>query len=72
MRVFQKKYEFLVCAVNQVPPFDAHLDWPKSIDGVTMENYVAWMKSAMTSACCALRNALEQATGVGKRRPEGA
>lgn len=46
MRAFQDKYEFLVCAVNQVPPFDAKEPWPKSIDGVTMENYVAWMKSA--------------------------
>ena len=45
MRVFQEKYEFLLCAVNQVPPFDAGLDWPKSIEGVAMENYVAWMKS---------------------------
>ena len=23
MHVFQEKYEFLLCAVNQVPPFDA-------------------------------------------------
>jgi len=46
MRLFQKRYEFIICAVNQVPPFDAKLDWPKTIDGVKMENYVAWMKSA--------------------------
>ena len=46
MRVFQEKYEFLICAVNQVPPFDATLHWPKSIDGVTMEHYLAWMRSA--------------------------
>lgn len=46
MRRFQERYEFFVCAVNQIPPFDATLDWPKSIDGVQMENYVAWMKSA--------------------------
>ena len=46
MRQFQDSYEFLLCAVNQVPPFDATLDWPKSIAGVEMENYVAWMKSA--------------------------
>jgi amidase len=36
----------MLCAVNQVPPFDATLDWPKSVDGVPMEHYVAWMKSA--------------------------
>jgi amidase len=46
VRHFQEKYEFILCAVNQVPPFDATLDWPKTINGVTMENYVAWMKSA--------------------------
>ena len=46
MRRFQEKYEFILCAVNQIPPFDARLDWPKSIDGVQMEHYVAWMKSA--------------------------
>ena len=46
MRRFQERYEFLLCAVNQVPPFDATLDWPHEIDGVRMEHYVAWMKSA--------------------------
>jgi amidase len=46
MRRFQEKYEFLVCAVNQVPPFDVALDWPKDIDGVPMEHYLSWMKSA--------------------------
>jgi amidase len=46
MRRFQETYEFIVCAVNQLPPFDATLDWPKEIDGVKMDHYVAWMKSA--------------------------
>ena len=46
MRQFQDKYEIMVCAVNQVPPFDATMDWPKEIEGVSMEHYVAWMKSA--------------------------
>ena len=46
MRRFQEKYEFTLCAVNQVPPFDARLDWPKTVAGVTMEHYIAWMKSA--------------------------
>jgi amidase len=43
---FFERRRFLVCAVNQVPPFDAMLDWPKEIDGVKMEHYAAWMKSA--------------------------
>jgi amidase len=46
MRRFQERYEFIVCAVNQVPPFDATLDWPKTVNGESMEHYVAWMKSA--------------------------
>jgi amidase len=46
MRQFQERYEFTLCAVNQVPPFDAALDWPREIDGVAMEHYIAWMKSA--------------------------
>jgi len=46
MRRFEERYDFICCAVNQLPPFDASLDWPKSIDGVPMEHYVAWMKSA--------------------------
>ncbi len=54
VRRFQSKYEFLLCAVNQVPPFDATLDWPKEIEGIKMENYVAWMKSAywITTTFC--------------------
>jgi len=46
VRRFQEKYEFLVCAVNQLPPFDATISWPREVDGVEMENYIAWMKSA--------------------------
>jgi amidase len=46
VRRFEEEYEFTICAVNQVPPFDAALDWPKAIDGVTLDSYVAWMKSA--------------------------
>lgn len=67
VRRFQETYEFLVCAVNQVPPFDATLDWPKSIEGVAMENYVSWMKSAYwISATC--RPALSVPAGF---TPEG-
>lgn len=46
MRRFQEKYEFFVCAVNQLPPFDAQLDWPREIAGVPMATYLDWMKSA--------------------------
>jgi amidase len=46
MRQFHEKYEFMLCAVNQVPPFDAGITWPTEIEGVAMEHYIAWMKSA--------------------------
>ncbi len=46
MRRFEERYEFMLCAVNQVPPFDVKIDWPKEIEGTRMEHYIAWMKSA--------------------------
>jgi amidase len=53
VRRFQTTHPFMLCAVNQVPPFDASLDWPRTIEGVAMENYVSWMKSAYwISATC--------------------
>jgi amidase len=45
MRRFEERYAFTLCAVNQLPPFDAAIDWPKKIDGVAMEHYIAWQKS---------------------------
>lgn len=53
VREFQERYEFLVCAVNQVPPFDAGLAWPRDVAGVAMDTYLSWMKSAYwISATC--------------------
>lgn len=46
VRVFMEEYEFLLCPVNQVPPFDVTIAYPTEINGVPMENYIAWMKSA--------------------------
>jgi amidase len=45
-RQFLEQYEFFICAVNQLPPFDASINWPKEIEGAPMEHYIAWMKSA--------------------------
>jgi len=67
MSGFFERYDFLACAVNQVPPFDASLDWPHEIDGVKMEHYAAWMKSAYwvsTTLCPA-------ASVPAGRTPEG-
>jgi amidase len=51
---FQERYPFLIAAVNQVPPFDAAIDWPKQIAGVKMAHYIAWMQSAcwITATFC--------------------
>jgi amidase len=46
MLAFLDEYEFLLCPVNQVPPFDVGINYPTEINGVKMENYIAWMKSA--------------------------
>ena len=45
MRRFPEQHPFMVCAVNQLPPFDASMTWPREVDGVAMEHYIAWMKS---------------------------
>jgi amidase len=54
MRVFLEKYEFLLCPVNQLPPFPVADPWPREVAGVKMTNYLDWMKSCywitMTSA----------------------
>jgi amidase len=39
-------HDAIVCAVNQVPPFAIDIAYPTEIDGVPMESYIAWMKSA--------------------------
>ena len=45
LRRFLEKYEFLLCPVNQLPPFSVDVEWPREIAGVKMENYLDWMKS---------------------------
>lgn len=46
LREFMETYEYLLCPVNQVPPFDGVLTYPTEINGVALENYIAWMRSA--------------------------
>jgi amidase len=45
MRVFLDKYDFLVCPVNQLPPYPVTTEWPREVAGVKMTNYLDWMKS---------------------------
>jgi amidase len=46
VREFLATYEFFLLPVNQVLPFDVTQRYPTEINGVKMENYLAWMKSA--------------------------
>ena len=45
MRVFLERYEFLLCPVNQLPPFPSEIEYPTQIAGELMGNYLDWMKS---------------------------
>jgi amidase len=45
MRVFLEKYDFFLCPVNQLPPYDVTVEWPREVGGVKMDNYLDWMKS---------------------------
>ena len=45
MRTFLARYEFLLCPVNQLPPFPVSEPYPREIAGVKMRSYIDWMKS---------------------------
>ncbi|MEE3327076.1 MAG: amidase [Myxococcota bacterium] len=43
---FMDEYEFMILPVSQVPPFDLSTRYPEEVDGVKMDTYIDWMKSA--------------------------
>jgi len=45
LREFLQRHDFLVCPVNQLPPYPVEVEWPREIAGVPMHNYLDWMKS---------------------------
>ena len=45
MREFLGRYEFLLCPVNQLPPFPVDQEYPTRIAGARMGNYLDWMKT---------------------------
>jgi amidase len=45
VREFMETYEFIICPVNQVPPFDVQQRYITEINGVKMETYIDWMRS---------------------------
>jgi amidase len=57
VRSFFERYDYFVLPSGQVFPFDAALDWPKSIAGRTMDTYHRWMEVMIPvtmSSCPAL------------------
>jgi amidase len=46
VRQFMERYEYILCAVNQVPPFDVDIRYPEEVAGVSMPTYISWMQSA--------------------------
>ena len=46
MRTFFRDYDVLMMPVSQVPPFPVDQEYPTSINGVAMESYLDWMRSA--------------------------
>ena len=48
VREFIETHEFLICPVNQVPPFDVKQPYVEEINGVRMKTYIDWMQSCWT------------------------
>jgi amidase len=45
VREFMETYEFMICPVNQVPPFDVQQRYITEINGMQLETYIDWMRS---------------------------
>jgi len=45
MRAFFERYDYLVCPVAQVLPFDVNTEYPMQIEGRPLSNYIEWMRS---------------------------
>ena len=57
VRAFFEKYDYFILPAGQVFPFDAGLDWPKTIAGKAMDTYHRWMEAMIPvtmSSCPAL------------------
>jgi len=45
LRDFFTRFDFLVCPVVQVQPFDVKSEYPMEVDGRAMGSYLEWMRS---------------------------
>ncbi len=53
MHTFMQRYEFVLGPVSQVAPFPIEQPYVTEINGIAMENYIAWMRSCyFISATC--------------------
>ncbi len=46
VREFMDTYDFMIFPVSQVPPFDIKQEYITEINGIQMNTYIDWMKSA--------------------------
>ncbi len=54
MRELFETYDFLVMPTTQVFPFDAQLNWPKTIGGRSMDTYHRWMQGVLPATMAGL------------------
>lgn len=52
-RLFET-YDFLILPAAQVFPFQAELDWPKTVGGRTMDTYHRWMQAVIPATMAGL------------------
>jgi amidase len=45
MHAFMQQYDYLICPVSQVPPFDVNQPYVTEINGEPQETYIDWMRS---------------------------
>jgi amidase len=71
MVAFFRTYDLLLCPAACVPPFDVGTRWLRSLDGVTFDNYVEWIRMtyAITLTSCPAISVPAGFTGDG--RPVG-
>ena len=51
---FFSKYDYFICPVTQVEPFDLGTEYPTMVNGVAMPTYIDWMRSCwyITMTAC--------------------
>jgi amidase len=49
-----EQWDFLALPTAQVFPFDAELDWPRSVNGKTMDTYHRWMEVVLPATMAGL------------------